>query len=167
MHGRAEEQELQVLVRRVARLEQVAPVSVAIDQLLCLPEPLTPANGFSCRRQTSPWRRATFCSTSIVSCLWSQPTFEFSKIGASSYCAGATSLWRVLIGTPSLASSLLDLHHEREHALGDRAEVVVVELLALRRLRAEQRAAGRDQVGPLEVEALVDQEVLLLGADAW
>ena len=31
--------------------------------------------------------------------------FEFSKIGATSYWAGATSLWRVLIGTPSFASS--------------------------------------------------------------
>ena len=30
------------------------PVSVPIDQLLCLPEPLTPANGFSCSRQISP-----------------------------------------------------------------------------------------------------------------
>ena len=27
------------------------PVSVDIDQLLCLPEPLTPANGFSCNKQ--------------------------------------------------------------------------------------------------------------------
>ena len=36
---------------------------------------------------------------------WSQPTFEFSKIGATSYWLGATSLWRVLTGTPSLASS--------------------------------------------------------------
>ena len=43
--------------------------------------------------------------TCIVSCWWSEPTFEFSKIGATSYWAGATSLWRVLIGTPSLASS--------------------------------------------------------------
>ena len=34
-----------------SRLE---PVSVPIDQLLCLPDPLTPANGFSCRRQMSP-----------------------------------------------------------------------------------------------------------------
>ena len=30
------------------------PVSVPIDQLLCLPDPFTPANGFSCIRQTSP-----------------------------------------------------------------------------------------------------------------
>ena len=59
----------------------------------------------------------------------------------------------------------LGLEHVREHALGDRAEVVVVELVALRRLGAEQRAAGVDEVGALEVELLVDQEVLLLRPD--
>jgi hypothetical protein len=81
------------------------PVSVPIDQLLCLPEPFTPANGFSCRRQTRPYLRATLWSTCIVSCWWSEPTFEFSYTGAISYCAGATSLWRVLTGTPRRASS--------------------------------------------------------------
>ena len=53
--------------------------------------------------------------------------------------------------------------HEREHALGDRSEVLILELLALRRPRAEQRAAGVEQVGPREVEVAVDQEILLLG----
>ena len=33
---------------------RLCPVSVPIDQLLCLPEPLTPANGFSCSRHTRP-----------------------------------------------------------------------------------------------------------------
>ena len=33
---------------------RLMPVSVPIDQLLCLPEPLTPAKGFSCSRQTRP-----------------------------------------------------------------------------------------------------------------
>ena len=42
---------------------------------------------------------------------------------------------------------------------------MVVELVALRRLGAEQRPPGGDQVGALEVVLLVDQEVLLLGAD--
>ena len=41
---------------------------------------------------------------------------------------------------------------------------MVVELVALGRLGAEQRASGRQQVGALEVVLLVDQEVLLLGA---
>ena len=81
------------------------PVSVPIDQLLCLPEPLTPAKGFSCSRQTRPYLRATLCMICIVSCWWSEPTFEFSNIGAISYWPGATSLWRVLTGTPSFASS--------------------------------------------------------------
>ena len=31
---------------------------------------------------------------------------EFSNTGANSYWPGATSLWRVLIGMPSLAISL-------------------------------------------------------------
>ena len=47
---------------------------------------------------------------------------------------------------------------------GHRTEVVVVELLALRRLGAEQRAAGVDQVRSRQEEVPVDQEVLLLGA---
>ena len=58
----------------------------------------------------------------------------------------------------------LDLDHEREDALGDGAEVVVLELLALGRLGAEERAAGVQQVGARVEEVLVDQEVLLLGA---
>ena len=57
----------------------------------------------------------------------------------------------------------LDFRHERQHALGDRAEVLILELLALRRLGAEQRAAGVDQVGTREIEVAVDQEVFLLG----
>src|SRR5437764_11740872 len=35
-------------------LSRFSPVSVDIDQLLCLPEPLMPANGFSCSRQVRP-----------------------------------------------------------------------------------------------------------------
>ena len=35
---------------------RLTPVLVDMDQLLCLPLPLTPANGFSCSRQTRPWR---------------------------------------------------------------------------------------------------------------
>ena len=64
-----------------------------------------------------------------------------------------------------LGELLLGLEHAREYALGDRPEVVVVELVPLGRLGAEERAPGGDEVRALEVEALVDQEVLLLGAD--
>ena len=47
-------------------LSRFSPVSVAIDQLLCLPEPLMPANGFSCSRQTRPYLSAVLRSTSMI-----------------------------------------------------------------------------------------------------
>ena len=59
----------------------------------------------------------------------------------------------------------IEIHHEREDPLADRAEVLVLELLALGRRRSEQRAAGQDQVGALLGQPPVDEEVLLLGAD--
>ena len=101
----------------------------------------------------------------MTSCWWSEPTFEFSKIGATSYCAGRDLVVAGLDRHAELGQLALGVEHEREHALGDRAEVVVVELVALGRLGAEERAARRDEVGALEVVLLVDQEVLLLGAD--
>ena len=63
-----------------------------------------------------------------------------------------------------LVQLALALLHERQHAIGDGPEVVVLHLLALRRPRAEERAAGVDEVGPVEIELPVDQEILLLGA---
>ena len=47
------------------------PLSVARLQLLCLPEPLTPAKGFSCRSTRKPCRRATFFISDMRSMLWS------------------------------------------------------------------------------------------------
>ncbi len=77
------------------------PSSVLIERLQCLPEPLTPAKGFSWSKQTSPKRVAVRWRTIISSCWWSAATLAFSKIGANSYCPGATSLWRVATGTPN------------------------------------------------------------------
>ena len=82
-----------------------SPVLVPIDQLLCLPEPFTPAKGFSCSRQTRPCFSAVFFMTSMVSSLWSVAILEVEKIGASSCCEGATSLCLVLASTPNFQSS--------------------------------------------------------------
>ena len=87
-----------------------------------------------------------------------------SNIGAISNWPGRDLVVAGLGRDAELEQLALGVHHEAEHPLGDRAEVVVVELLALRRLGAEQRAAGVDQVGPGQEEVPVDQEVLLLGA---
>jgi hypothetical protein len=45
---------------------RLLPNSSDSDQLLCFPDPFTPANGFSCIRQASPYFGATLRSISIV-----------------------------------------------------------------------------------------------------
>ena len=71
-------------------------------QFRCLPEPLTPANGFSWSRHASPYFGAMRFIVSMTIIWWSVATLAFSKTGAISYWLGATSLWRVLTGTPHL-----------------------------------------------------------------
>ena len=65
-------------------------------------------------------------------------------------------------GDAELPELLLDFVHEAEDAGADRTEVVVLELLALRARRAEERAARHHEVRTLGVELLVDEEVFLL-----
>ena len=77
------------------------PVSVPSDQLLCLPEPLTPLKGFSCSSTRNPCVRATFRINDMMSMLWSTARLHSSKIGANSNWLGATSLWRVFTGIPN------------------------------------------------------------------
>src|SRR4026208_2578040 len=61
---------------------RLTPVSVDIDQLLCLPEPLTPAKGFSCSRAWRPNRGATRLSVSSNSIWWSLAMWRAPQSGA-------------------------------------------------------------------------------------
>ncbi len=56
----------------------------------------------------------------------------------------------------------LGFHHEGENTLRDGSEVMVFEFLPFRRLGAEQRAVGLHQVRTRIIEFLVDQEIFLL-----
>ena len=69
-------------------LSRLLPSSSLMLQFRCLPEPLTPANGFSCIRQASPYFGAIRRSISIVIIWWSVATLAFSKIGATSILPG-------------------------------------------------------------------------------
>ena len=69
-------------------------------------------------------------------------------------------------GDAELEQLVFEGLHEDLDAPGDGPEVVIVELLALGRRRAEERASGEEQVGAAVGEVRVDQEVLLLGATA-
>ena len=64
-----------------------------------------------------------------------------------------------------LPKLLIQLLHERGDAGLDATEIMVVQLLPLRRLCAEERAPGVDQIPALVINALVDEEIFLLRAD--
>ena len=63
-----------------------------------------------------------------------------------------------------LPQLLVQVGHIRRHAGLDGAEVVVVHLLPLGRLRAEQRAPAEHQILPLVEHGAIHKEVLLLGS---
>ncbi len=60
----------------------------------------------------------------------------------------------------------LGVGHEAQDPVGNRAEVMVFEFLAARGLGPEEGAARHDQIGAAVEIVLVDQEVLLLRAEA-
>ena len=163
-HGCAEEQEREVLRRRVARLEQVRPgvgahrpvvvLARAVDareRLLVQQADEAVAAG----RVLQDLHRDHLVVGADVRVLEDRRDLEL---------VGRDLVVARLDRHAELGQLQLDLEHVREHALGDRSEVVVIELVALRRFGAEQRAAGREQVGAFEEVLLVDQEVLLLAA---
>ena len=163
--GRAEEQELQVLVRRVAGLEQVLAIVGAHRPVVVLARAVDARERLLVQQADQP-----VAAGDVLHHLHGQLLVVGADVGVledrRDLVLGRGDL--VVAGLDrdaELGQLALGVEHVGEHALGDRAEVVIVELVALGRLGAEQGAAGGDQVGPLEVVLLVDQEVLLLGAD--
>ena len=64
-----------------------------------------------------------------------------------------------------LPQLLVQILHIRRDTRTDGAEIMVVQLLTLGRLRAEERPAAQAQILALQIELLVDQEIFLLRAD--
>ncbi len=147
MHGGAEHQELSVFVRRVARIEQVAlrraaerPVDVlagAVDageRLFVRQAGHAVLLGHALQRDHD------------------QLLMIGREVGRFEH-RGNFVLGRGHFVVPGLHRNAeleqlaLDFEHEGQHALRNRAEVMIFELLALGRLGAEQRAAAGEQVG--------------------
>ncbi len=90
--------ELQVRLRRIARVKQVLVLG-AEAPVVVLPEPLMPSNGFSCCKHTRPWWLASSFIISMVSRFSSTARFALQNTGASSCWHGATSLCLVFAAT--------------------------------------------------------------------
>src|SRR5579864_7635185 len=163
-HGHAKDQELDVVVRRVSRTEEVVPqvvrhapvhvLAAAVDaaKRLFVGEARQAVAG---RRAPQQFHRHHLMVGRDVGALENRREFVL---------AGRDFVVTRLDRHADLIEFGLDVLHESQHALRNRAEVLVLEFLALRGLRAEQRAAGVDEVGPREEEVSIDEEVLLLGS---
>ena len=164
-HGHEEGQELRVGVRIMARIEQVLPLVRAHRPVVVLARAVDPRERLLVgqEHQAVPRRKASHHAQHdhvVVGAdrggLVDRGHLELA--GRHLVVAG--------LGRDAQAPQLpVQVHHEGEDALADRAEVLVLELLALGGRCAEQRAPGQDEVRALLGKAPVDQEVLLLGPD--
>ncbi len=162
-HRGAEHQELRVLVRRVAGHQQAAELRVAQREVDVLARSVDTGE----RLLVEQALHAVLLGDGLER-RHQQLLMVGGDVGPLEHrrdleLAGRDLVVAGLGRDAELEQLTLGVHHEAQHPVGDGAEVVVVELLALGRLGAEQRAARVDQVGAREEEVPVDQEVLLLG----
>ncbi len=163
-YRRAENQELRVVVRVVARIEQVALGRIAEREVHVLARSVNARKRLLVQQASHPVslghplqrdHRQLLMVGRDVSVLEHRRQLELPRRHFVVPRLGRN---------PELEQLALALEHEGEHALGNRAEVMVLELLAFGRRRSEQRASGGEQVRPREIEMPVDQKIFLLAA---
>ena len=161
--GGAEGQELRVLVRVMARLEQVADTGTADGPIDVLTGAVDAGEGLLGEEADEAMlggdaaeqrHREHLVVVRDVGGFVDRSDFV---LGRSDFVVAG------LDRDPELEALALGFHHARKHAVRDGAEVLVFELLALGRLGAEEGATAGVEVGTEVEETGVDQEVLLLG----
>ena len=164
-HRGREDQELRVGVRVVARLEQVLAVVGRHRPVVVLARPVDAREGLLVQ-QTHEAVPLGY----LPQHLHDQHLVVGRQVGGLERRGQFVLPRRHLVvagldGHAQAEQLVLHVGHVGQHALVDRAEILVVQLLSLGRLGAEQRPPGRDQIRAVQVETPVDQEVLLLRPD--
>ena len=162
---RQHQQELRVFPRGIARLEQV-------DARVCAQRPVIVLSGavHACKglfvqqaRQTVPRRHHLHdLHRQLVVVRGDVPLGE--DRGKLVLCGGGFVVLR-FGEDPELPELLVQILHKGRNTRLNHAEVVILQLLTLGRLRAEQRPSRVFQILALIKELLVDQEIFLLRAD--
>ena len=163
-HGGAEDQELGVLVRRLAGIEEVALGRVAEREVDVLARAVHARERLLVEQAGHPVPLGHAPERHHEELLVVGREIGGLEHGGHLVLPGGDLVVPRLHRNAELVELALALEHEGQHALRDGAEVVILELLPLRRGGAEQGAARRHQVGSREVEGPVDEEVLLLRA---
>ena len=162
--GGQEHQELQVLHRRVAGVEQVL-VAGAHRPVVVLAAAVDPFKGLFVQKADQAVLRRD-----LLHHLHGQQVMVDGHVGGvvdggQLVLAGGDLVVLGLGGDAQLPQSVVQLLHEGRDAGPQGAEVVLLQLLALGGRRAEEGAAGQNQVLPGLIVLLADEKVLLLGAD--
>ena len=142
-------EELFVLMRRVAGLEQVETVIGGHnDQLLCLPDPFTPANkGFFIKQthETAMVCSATFCRVSITEIGCDRRAMFSRGVDRRHFELGGRHFVMFGFGWNAHFPKFgIQIAHELRNAVFDGAKILIFQFLAFRRWRAKKRATGGD-----------------------
>ena len=163
-HAAEEDEELQVLLRGVGRVEQVLAISgdrpvVVLARAVDVVERLLVLQA----------NEAVVGSDDLH--LLHREKVVVNRLGAGLEDRGELVLARgnlVVLGLSrngELPELVIELLHELVDRRADGAEVVLLKLLALDRLAAKERTAAHDEVRTGSVVLLLDEEVLLLRAN--
>ncbi|OPZ72714.1 MAG: hypothetical protein BWY83_00501 [bacterium ADurb.Bin478] len=158
-------QELQVLLRRFAGLEQIVTLRISHGPVVVFAAAVDAGKGLFVQQQRQSVAVGRFFQN-----FHDQLIAVGSHIGFGKDRRNFELMRRHLVvaGFGRHAHFVeLDLRvlHESEDAVLDGAKVMVLQLLSLGRFRAQQRSAGDAQVRTQRKKRLVDEKILLLGAD--
>ncbi len=162
-HRRAEHQKLQVLVHVGPRAQQVVPLVVAHRPVQMLPRAVHPRERLLVQQAFQPVFRRRPPHRLHRHHLMVGRQVRVLEHRRDLILARRHLVVPRLDRHAHLVQFRLHVRHERHRPVGDRAEILVLELLALRRLGPEQRPARVDQIRPRQIEHPVDQEIFLLG----
>ena len=159
------QQELDVLVRRLTWIKQVDPIISHQGPVVVLAGAIDPCKRFLVKQAS----HMMFCRDSFerlhhdVVVVNSQGCILIDDCQLM-LCRGHLIVLGLCRDT-KLPEFLIDIPHERRNSLAEGSEVVVIQLLPLRRHRPEQGSACVDEILSLLERVLVNQEILLLWSD--
>ena len=136
-----------------------------IDQLLCLPEPVDSRKRFFVQQTVQP-----VFTGDLFHRLHHQLILVGSDVGDGEdgrqfMLAGRDLVVTGLGEDAEFPQFLIEILHKCDHARLDGPEVMILQLLPLRRLCPKEGAAGKDEVLARVVHLAVDEKILLLRAD--
>ena len=163
--AREHQQELQVVVRRLAGIEQILAEVARDGPVVMLAGAVDTGEGLLVQQA----HKAVLRGDALHRLHHELVLVDGDVAGAVDRRALVLGRGDLVVlgrrGDAHLPELLVQILHERADALPDDAEILIVQLLPLGRGRAEQGAAGIDEVAALEILFTVYNKVLLLRAD--